>query len=526
MKDDENKTKWNSDLFSENQDVSSSEKENFQVKQMIQKIKKVNKSKKPIENLKNIELFDTLSNTKRNERFIEPLDNLTDTQDAGNSMPIEDDTTCADSRYEGCDNGDKNADSDDPRERLIRFINQMYAFFDSWFLFIAFVICLAVGITAKTTKDGIKSLKKRKDAKIPDAPKTNFDKKSVDYYKKKFGIDVSSYNFLPNINDVNLVKKYVAWTSSILISCYVVFHLFFLMFYKDELYIKDGVELKDISVATIQMESIGSSYSPGVFFLFFFQFSWFFTETFQHYFMVKLPEKASVYLNASLCFIFIFIALIFFFYYYPNFMRELFIDMIKFNTKDWVVNFMYIAVIVILIMDLFNPLNYVAGPIWYKINFVLWLRIIIVLFISVPFAGLFLSGYILFYGLCGIFLYNTFTSHFQIFKDISKYAEDKKNQIRIGTDCSPNSFFEKIMITINLVMDFIYTYIFYLAFIIMFIVSLFDYSINISSTQLKNGLILVTCCFILMFSCLCINNFRMKSAAKFAEANIPLKISG
>lgn len=518
MKDDENKTSWNSDLFSENQHESSSEKENFQVKQMIQKIKKVNKSRKPIENLKNIELFDTLSNTNGKERFIEPLDNLTDTQDTDNSMQIDYDTTCADSRYEGCDNGDKYGNSDDPRERLIRFINRMYAFFDSWFLFIAFVICIAVGITAKTTKDGIKSLKKRKGTKKKDEPKGKEDVKTIGYYKKKFGIDTSTLNFLPKINDVNLVKKYVAWTCSILLSCYVVFHLFFLMFYKDELYLKEGVELKDISVMTIQLESVGSSYSPGVFFLFFFQFAWFFTESFQHYAMVKLPEKASMYLNASLCFIFIFIGLIFFFYYYPNFMRELFIDMIKFNTKDWVVNFMYIAVVILLIMDLFNPLNYTVGPIWYKIHLVLWLRIIIVLFISVPFAGLFLPCYIIFYGFCGIFLYNTFTSHFQIFKDISKYAEDTKNQIRIGTDCSPNSFFEKIMITINLVMDFIYTYIFYLAFIVMFFVSLFDYSMNISSTQLKNGLILVTCTFILMFSCLCINSFRMKTAVKLAAA--------
>lgn len=517
MNNDKKKTSWNSDLFSENQGESSSEKENFQVKQMIQKIKKVKKSRKPIENLQNIELFDTLSNTTAKERFIEPLDNLTDTQDAGNSMPIEYDTSCADSRYEGCDNGDKYGNSDDPRERLIRFINRIYSFFESWFVFIAFVICVAVGITSKTAKDGLNSLK-RKSKKTPDVPRGKEELKMIDFYKKKFGMDVSKYNFLPNINDVNIVKKYVAWTCSILISCYVVFHLFFLMFYKDELYMKEGVKLKDISVGTIQMESIGSSYSPGVFFLFFFQFSWFFTETFQHYAMVKLPKNASVYLNASLCFIFMFIGLIFFFYYYPNFMRELFIDIIKFNTKNWIVNFMYIAVVILLIMDLFNPLNYITGPIWYKINIVLFLRIIIILFISVPFAGLFLPLYILFYGVCGIFLYNTFTSNFQIFKDISKFAEDTKNQIRIGTDCSPNSFFEKIMITINLVMDFIYTYIFYLAFIVMLFVSLFDYSINISSNKLKNGLILITCALILMFSSLCINSFRMKTSAKLADA--------
>lgn len=515
MNYDKNKTTWNSDLFSENQDESYSEKENFQVKQMIQKIKRVKKSRKPIENLQNIELFDTLSNTAGKERFIETLDNLSDKQDTNNSMTIDDDTTCADSRYEGCDNGDKTANADDPRERLIRFINRMYEFFEAWFLFIAFVICIAVGVTSKTTKDGLNSLKRKsKQNQDKELPKGKDELKTVDYYKKKFGTDVSKYNFLPTINDVNIVKKYVAWTFSILISCYVVFHLFFLMFYKNEIYAKEGVKIKDLSIDTLD-----PFIKPIV--NYFLQYAWFFTDKFDKYAIVALPSITSLYLNSSLSFIFLFIFLIMFFYYYPFFLKQLFIDFIRFNTKNSAVLLTFLFVFMLFLVDMFYSVpNRITAPepIWY-IALTVILRLIIINFITIPLAGLFLTGYILLYGLFGIYIYNTSNDNFKIFKDISKFAEDTKHNIRIGTDCSPNSFFEKIMITINLGMDFIYTYIFYLAFIVVLFVSLIDYSINISSTPLKNGLLLVTSSLILMFSCLCINSFRLKSSAKLAEAS-------
>jgi len=72
------------------------------------------------------------------------------------------------------------------------------------------------------------------------------------------------------------------------------------------------------------------------------------------------------------------------------------------------------------------------------------------------------------------------------------------------------------MITINVVMDFIYTYVFYLAFIVIFMFSFYDYSVNIKSVPLKNGLLILTAVMIMMLSSLCINSFRLRAQGKFA----------
>jgi hypothetical protein len=179
-------------------------------------------------------------------------------------------------------------------------------------------------------------------------------------------------------------------------------------------------------------------------------------------------------------------------------------------------------------MDWFNAANYFPdGPVYYKYLLTILIRLIILCILTIPFVGIFIFLYVAIYSLFGIFIYaKPELGYYKLFDTLRKYAENTKHQIRIGTDCSPNTFFEKIMITINVIMDFLYTYLFYLAFLVMFLFSFYDYSVNIRSLPLKNGLMVMTGTLIAMISSFCINSFRLRAAGKFVahpEGAVPEK---
>jgi len=515
--DKKKETKWNSDLFSENTDMSANTKEGFHTIHTKQKLKNIKKNKKvKFDNFKNIETFDTLDNTKQ-EGFNDNSkcqDNPGDPDCKGWVPGLMDDTTCPDPDYEGCDSGDAGRNEDDPRKRLIAFIERIYRWFDFWFFFMAFVVALALGNTSKTIQNTVNKNHRRLKTKDSNNTRTKIN----NTYKSILNFDVSNYIEVPQIKDVQLIKKYIQWVGAILISCYTVYHLFFLFYYKHVLYYKEGVELADISTKKIREDAKLSTYSVQSLFLFFFQFAWWFVESLEYYFEAYYIKYTSIYLNATLCFILLFVFLIWFFYYYPGILKTFLFDLLNMNMNNKYAHIMYAIVILLAIMDWFNIFNYLpGGPIYYSYLILIIFRFIIILFISLPFAGIFLLFYVLIYSLFGIFLYGRVEMSFlAVFKDVSKYAEDTKNQIRIGTDCSPNTFFEKIMITINVIMDFIYTYVFYIAFIVIFLFSFYDYSVNISSVPLKNGLLVITAILIAMLSSFCINSFRLRAKGKFA----------
>ena len=522
MEENKEKTKWNSNLFSENTDAS--EKEGFQLLNIKQKIKRIKKGKKAEldNNFKNIETFETLDNAPK-EGFNPSSkcdDNPGDPDCKGYIPALMDDTTCPDPDYEGCDAGDSEANEKNPKQMLIDFINKVYRWFDAKFFLIAFVIAMAAGGTYKTMKNTVKIGRKR--LKTKDSQKTASEniihKQTAAQYNSILKFDVSKFVELPKIKDVQLVKKYVEWVCATLISCYAVFHIFFLFYYKHELYYKDGVELKDISTKKLRADAASSFYSIESIFLFFFQFSWWFVESFEYYFNKYYVQTTKKYLNATLSFILLFVCLIWFFYYYPPFIKSFLFDMLDINLDNKFLSFMYFVFVILVIMDLLNLFNYLpTGPVYYKFTFMIIIRLVIMSVLTLPFSGIFIYLYVLIYSLFGIFLYGKDElGYFEIFKTLNKFAEDTKNQIRIGTECSPNTFFEKVMITINVIMDFIYTYIFYLAFLVIFVFSFYDYSVNIQSNTLKGGLLSITAVFIIMLCSFCINSFRLRVKDKFA----------
>jgi hypothetical protein len=510
--DSPQKTTWNSDLFSETLD---NPKEGFHTIELKQKIKRSKKQKgqRPVSddnNLKNIETFDTLDNTTPNVGKEGYVDNT--------------DTTCEDNPdYEGCDNGDKKRKPNDPRQQLIDFINDTYRWFDSKFFIIAFYVSVALGQSASQIDSHTSGRRRLKNGN-----RNNKQGNAAKQYSSMMDMDVSKFTYLPEFRDVQIVKKYVEGFFAIMISCYAIYHVFFLFFYKHELYYKDGVELKDISLKKLREDAKLSFYSIESVFLFFFQFAWWYVESFEYYFVRYFTTPAKKYLNATLCFIIMFVGLVLFYYYYPGILRTMFIDILRMNLNNKTVNFLYIVFIVLIFMDWFNGANYLPdGPVYYKYLLTIIIRLIILCILTIPFVGIYFFLYVAIYSLFGIFIYaKPELGYYKLFDTLRKYAENTKHQIRIGTDCSPNTFFEKIMITINVIMDFLYTYLFYLAFLVLFMFSFYDYAVNIHSSPLKNGLLVMTGTLIAMVSSFCINSFRVRASGKFAahpEGPVPEK---
>jgi MFS family permease len=131
---------------------------------------------------------------------------------------------------------------------------------------------------------------------------------------------------------------------------------------------------------------------------------------------------------------------------------------------------------------------------------------------AAPIAGIFLFTFFFSYSFFAIFIYGlSNVRHISsLFLSIREHARMTKNKIRKGTDVLPNTPFERFWLAINEIVDFMYIYIFYIAYIIILIYAGRDYQKNVESAGLKTGLIGLTAMLICIFVVLCISDFYMR----------------
>ena len=130
-----------------------------------------------------------------------------------------------------------------------------------------------------------------------------------------------------------------------------------------------------------------------------------------------------------------------------------------------------------------------------------FIKLIVVLLFGAPMSILMFVFYIYIYAFGSIFYYKSFNI-IETYNTISKINDLIKNR-KNKDDIDKNSFME--MLGINYIMsivDFLYSKLIMIAFIIIYIVSSFEYykKISVNSGILKNGLIFINICLIVMFS--------------------------
>jgi hypothetical protein len=283
-----------------------------------------------------------------------------------------------------------------------------------------------------------------------------------------------------NHNDVYVVQRYVGWSFSIILSCFIVYNWVFIMFYKDAA--GNKVELPD--VLSRENFDTQSTFNVGYRLLdYFIHYSLFFPEKLQV--GIKfIADKVPDYLNASICFSVLFFIVVFGCYHSLSTLEKFLLAIAKFDYTNPLLWFMYSVLCILLALSFFeydlNPLNYAykfnpfTGPI-YLITTIL--RYVFILFLGVPIAGLLCFFYLLIYSFFGIFLLNGFDikKARDIFTNIDKFCKESKPEIRRETPCEPYTIFERLINTINIWSDIIYKNVFSISLAYMLIYGIVEY---------------------------------------------------
>jgi len=472
------KTVWNNSLFSDRYKTQNNSDENFQTMNMIYKIKKIKKQKKNkklifenykgIEPLKNIneieeETNEDQSKNVNNNVVIEGLEGHVSTDDP-NFLGLPDEY------FDGVDTPSSGDKSTDPRVILSNFIDKIFKKID----------------------------------------KFNYDKAYL--FARAFS------GTKPEYSDVLVVKKYIGWFETVLLSYFACYNWFFLMYYRYNH--NDNVESEllghryktpILDTYDFQNKSFNRIDFWGMIYKFinyFFIYCLMFVEYLQNIMMEKIPNICKIVFNLKGCFIFIFILMIYFIQYWSQWLFKFLKDILKGNTNNIIIGIMYFILILGYFFGTYN-FGYVVKTPGYTFHsfadffmglpfslVTAFLRFIFIMLTSVPIGGVLCVFYILYQSFFGI-LFNVGIAEFfgatinqkNIFEKINEFIKDNNE--------SKKSFVKN---GLNFAMDrFLYSNILSIGCMTVFIFAMADYLKPkfIKNDNLRFNMITVTISFIL-----------------------------
>jgi len=428
----------------------------FQTYHMKDKIKKVKKKSKVKENYKNIEEFTTLNNINEpNENENEKINNIDNNSEMKEKTILEkildifptsfkegfdrDD-------YEGYDTVDNKevlGDDVNIREMMIRSIN-----------------------------NGYKSINKFNDLitrTIVDSLSTG-EPKPQDYY---------------------LVQESISWIMSALISSYMVYNWYFLMFYsKDRDY-----DIVEISRMKMLENSSTDNHPEFQILLFLFEFSIIFVEKIDYFLIHVIPSITDKVFNGRMKFSLLYFGLIYITKKSLKGLKDFLINIIK-AENGFIINIMYAIValsfvISLLSVNITGVTKVDVGTIMSSISSIVnplgtiiktFFRLFFVMATNVPFAGIFVTIYLFVYSMFSTLIYgNSHKKGFDIFEEIDKHVMNSKSEYEINKECSDyNNIFYEIIRIINIFIDICYNKLLPIVLLIILIVSSISFNSGLS----------------------------------------------
>lgn len=455
------------------------EKDNFQTVNMIEKIKKVKKKKSKMkENYKNIEEFTTLhdmksedknhsteekSNDKKEtnknvDKFFQMFDNLKDftpfkkvkeflypnkKEGFKAQKPFKKDD------YEGYDTIDDRevlGDDANPREMMIRAIEKLYK-------------------------------------------KINYLNRAIAEYI----VDNLSVG-TPAESDYFLVQESISWIFSAVVSSYMVYNWYFLMFYSKD----SDFELIPISRMKMLENSSNDDYPIFSLILFFFEFSIMFVEKLDNLLINIIPSLANTFLNGRFKFSLIYLGLIYFIKNSLKSLKDFLIMIIKAESSTFI-NLLYGIIAISLVVSMMSltitgvykvdvgtvmsSVASMANP-FGTIMKVLF-RLFFVMATNVPFAGIFITFYLFIYSLFSTLIYaGEHKKGINIFEDIDEHVMNSKSEYEKDKDCgSDSNFFYEIIRILNIFVDVCYNKLLPIVLTIILIVSTINFSSQLSDIE-------------------------------------------
>jgi len=345
--------------------------------------------------------------------------------------------------------------------------------------------------------------------------------------------------------DVTLLQKYISYFESIICAYFFAYNIVYVSMYIDE----DGQRIKiprltsnffkDYSTKAASA-TLGMSYAAKAI-VFFMNYGLYFSDIMQTLILDVLPEYFLLFLNAPAYMITVFIILIFVIENMVPFMIQFFTDVIMLNTTNSFVNMMYFFVIFMYIIECFGTFD--VRTFTYSANNLMWtlmnpltslvlgiIQFIIVIMISVPVGAVLCFILFIFYAF-SIFLYPITIFKFEklfyvfgMFENIDKYLK-RSFQLNFDPNDDDLDMVQKTQVILTFIFDFVNSYIYYIANIVMFSFSTKDYSDLINSKILRMNLLLINSSLLMMYIGLCINGFfsKLKVDRKISQEDLELR---
>ena len=212
-----------------------------------------------------------------------------------------------------------------------------------------------------------------------------------------------------NEKDMLEIRNYISWVESVGISTYIVYNWYFLMYYAKE----NSIELPDISREYFKANKTATN----TLILWFLEYAIIYPELMNWLLIDIIPSKVGVYLNGAINFSLLYVAIVLGVKYFAVGFKEFFTASLSFDItgggiRTYMIMFVILQYIYTLIADTIKDGSFptsatgVAGMFIYHM-----IRLCMILFISLPFGGIFSCAYLLFNSFFAIMMYNPRTTY-------------------------------------------------------------------------------------------------------------------
>ena len=306
-------------------------------------------------------------------------------------------------------------------------------------------------------------------------------------------------------SDYNLIKTNIQNFIAILISCFVIYNWYFLMFYQEN---KRGFDERIAPLFTISTDAL-SDYNNIIGFLF-------------KYLIVPVSLTNSIIINRIPNLLYIFnnklqFSILFLLvvniaiYYGPGFIQSL-LTYMKFKT-DSKTGIMIAIMVLFGVFSLFRvrfSLHYFQEvfryltPVYWIVMFISFMIRITISIVCVWFAGILVMLYILLLSFFAIPIYNydLIDTIDKINKSVFKQPDtsDCPCDTNYQSPCNPKTIWSRMHDLITWINDHIYIWIFEMVFIFYLIQGAIQYAVNMKNTKLKTTMVIFNIIVIFIFA--------------------------
>lgn len=444
--------------------IADEQEVDFQSAYMNNKIKKI-KKKKEKQNISGIPEFDILTNTNVPEK--EPSKDTPAESKHNTSIPflsmhywkqllfgktVEDFTS---DEYEGGDNIDEpDSKNLNIRKKIVRAINKVYN-------------------TVNKFNDTIA-------------------RKTLNGLSKNTATD----------EDVKIWRNQIALIESAIVSIWMVYNWYFLMFYAKP----NDIKVMEFSRAKLSEWSNHNDFIKIVLYLF--EFAIWFPEKLDHFLMQTFPSITSWFLNGTCQFLFIYIICVILTKNFAVAFKNFFIDLLTDATSNFLINIMFAIVFVMFFVSMFTinfvgevshdtkeMMSYISAFMNPIGSFFKWfLRFLITIIVSVPMGAVICGLYFITYSLFGIYIYGGIRWGWSSSRlDIDEYIRNAHAGFQEEDMCNRGgfmNFFYSILRFIFNVMQYMKEHILKLAFLFIFFSSTITMFEKFSATMQNRHIII------------------------------------